>query len=421
MIISIAQALDYAHRAGFNQTQAITAVAIAIAESGLNTAAVNPHDPGGSYGLWQINHGAHPNYDVPSLSDPQYNANAAYQVSNGGVNFLPWTTYKTGAYSKYVASVSAAAGTPTTVAVTGTKQGVKPVLIWDINKARALWPWLVKSDGSLNINNPWHSSFESSRGAIQDGVGIGVGLDTTITSLTSGTVVAAGFGYQGPNGYANFGGWLIVKSNTRTNGKADVFYRHMDTLTVKQGDSVTVGQALGLSGGQTVGGQHPESSTYTTGAHIDIGLNPLTLPYHEVNPNTNPMPYLNDLVKNGPPTSDQLANVGAIAASVFAQTTNTTNGTGPVADNFAAIAAELDNIETFVPFNPPQGIDLNPFDWGTSLVNYLTQNTEAALVRLMFIVIGLIIVLAFIINLIRTPLEKAVEIAGAGAAIGAIA
>jgi len=408
-VISIAQALDYAHKAGFNQTQAITAVAVAMAESGLDTAAINWGDPGGSFGLWQINHGAHPNYDTNALLDGQFNANAAYQVSNSGSNWLPWTTYKTGAYSKYVAAVSAAAGSPTSTAAAGSKQGVKPVLVWNISKARAMWPWLVQADGSLNINNPYHSSFEQSRGAVQDGVGIGVGLDTTITSLTSGTVVASGFGYQGPQGYANFGGWLVIRSNTRVNGKVDVFYRHMDTLAVKQGDSVSVGQTLGLSGGQTVGGQHPESSTYTTGAHIDIGLNPITLPYHEVMPNIDPTPYLNDLVKNGPPLSDQLSNTAAGGA--ISQAANTANGTGPVADNFAALSAELDAIEQFVAF-PQTGSIL---DFPGALVTYLTQNTEAAIVRLMFITLGIIILLSVVVNLIRTPLERAIEIAAPAA------
>lgn len=55
-----------------------------------------------SYGLWQINRRAHPQYSASSLYTPTGNANAAVDVANGGTNFSPWTTYKNGAYKQYL-------------------------------------------------------------------------------------------------------------------------------------------------------------------------------------------------------------------------------------------------------------------------------------------------------------------------------
>lgn len=51
-----------------------------------------------SAGLWQINHRAHPETDLMSLFDPNYNAAAAVRISSHGSDFTPWTTFTSGAY-----------------------------------------------------------------------------------------------------------------------------------------------------------------------------------------------------------------------------------------------------------------------------------------------------------------------------------
>lgn len=87
-----------AQRAGFGDTG--IPVAVAQAESGLNSNAVNRNSNGSiDRGLWQINsiHGS------LSTFDPQRNAAAAYSISSGGSNWRPWVAYKTGAYRKFLA------------------------------------------------------------------------------------------------------------------------------------------------------------------------------------------------------------------------------------------------------------------------------------------------------------------------------
>lgn len=90
-----------------------TATAIAIAESGGDPLKHNPGngttDKEDSYGLWQINILAHPNYNKAQLYTPSYNASAMNDISNGGANWNPWGTYTSGAYKQYMGRGNAAA------------------------------------------------------------------------------------------------------------------------------------------------------------------------------------------------------------------------------------------------------------------------------------------------------------------------
>lgn len=88
----------FARTLGFAQPD--VAAAVAMAESGGNARALG--DQGNSYGLWQINVPAHPEYDRGQLFDPTYNGGAALKISSGGTNWQPWTTYNTGAYLAFM-------------------------------------------------------------------------------------------------------------------------------------------------------------------------------------------------------------------------------------------------------------------------------------------------------------------------------
>jgi cell wall-associated NlpC family hydrolase len=92
----------FARLAGFTPDQATTMTAVALAESGGNSGAHNPHGED-SRGLWQINANAHPNLAGHNLYDPLENAKAAYQVSHGGQDISPWTTTHGGMDASYVA------------------------------------------------------------------------------------------------------------------------------------------------------------------------------------------------------------------------------------------------------------------------------------------------------------------------------
>jgi hypothetical protein len=119
-VLSDEQTYYLARQVGLSRSAAITATAIAHPESRLNTEAHNddPSTGDNSYGLWQINmyNGLGPvrkvqfhlhSYD--DLFDPQVNALAMRDLSANGTSWLPWTTYKSGAYKPFVAQASAAA------------------------------------------------------------------------------------------------------------------------------------------------------------------------------------------------------------------------------------------------------------------------------------------------------------------------
>lgn len=100
-------------QAGGSAASAPLAAAIAMAESGGNPSSLNNNASTGdlSYGLWQINMigslgpSREQQFGISSYSqllDPLTNAKAAVKVSNGGTNFLPWSTYKNGAYQRFL-------------------------------------------------------------------------------------------------------------------------------------------------------------------------------------------------------------------------------------------------------------------------------------------------------------------------------
>jgi hypothetical protein len=90
----------YALKAGIiGEIATPTAVAIALAESGGDRNAHNTKGADNSYGLWQINMKAHTTAELgisknEDLFDPATNAKAMAQISGGGKNWGPWTTYQ---------------------------------------------------------------------------------------------------------------------------------------------------------------------------------------------------------------------------------------------------------------------------------------------------------------------------------------
>jgi cell wall-associated NlpC family hydrolase len=110
-VLSAVEIYRYARLAGFSPDQAVTMTAVALAESGGNTNAHNPHGEN-SQGLWQINAAAHPNFAGENLYDPLTNARAAFEVSGHGDDVSAWTTTHgigTAKYLSYQGEAEAAA------------------------------------------------------------------------------------------------------------------------------------------------------------------------------------------------------------------------------------------------------------------------------------------------------------------------
>jgi len=112
--LSAAQIYQHVTNAGFYGQAAITATAIALAESSGYPNNFNPADPhGGSVGLFQIN-GANAgllggsNW-LTTGTDPQASANAAYSLYSARGGFTDWGTYTNGSYQNYLGQAQAAA------------------------------------------------------------------------------------------------------------------------------------------------------------------------------------------------------------------------------------------------------------------------------------------------------------------------
>src|ERR1700686_2591824 len=108
MGLAIPQLAALASGAGFSGEDLMTAVAIALAESGGDPQAYDPEraagtsQGNGSFGLWQIYLAAHPEFAGMNLFDPQTNANAAFSVYSQAGGFSPWSAFKSGAYVAYM-------------------------------------------------------------------------------------------------------------------------------------------------------------------------------------------------------------------------------------------------------------------------------------------------------------------------------
>jgi hypothetical protein len=107
--------------AGGPDNYADVAAAIAEAESSGDSTRINntaypskpnysPPKPGNkpeySVGLWQVNIYVFKQYTEAQMLDPAKNAAAAVAISDHGVNFNPWTTFKNGAYLGHLTGVS---------------------------------------------------------------------------------------------------------------------------------------------------------------------------------------------------------------------------------------------------------------------------------------------------------------------------
>lgn len=127
-VLTIAEALADAQAAGFSGQALITVVAIALAESGLDTLATNTAGntpPSEDRGILQINNYWHAEVSDACAFDPVCAFVEGYRISTQGTNFTPWSTYTSGAYLKYVTSVSQALGGTTVSTVHWQQPGLE--------------------------------------------------------------------------------------------------------------------------------------------------------------------------------------------------------------------------------------------------------------------------------------------------------
>lgn len=124
-VISDSQIAAAVVSAGFPDP--VTAVAVALAESGGNTTATNRNGNGSTdYGLFQINSIHKAILASGNWQNPVDNARMAKRVFDGsGGRFTPWVVFKTGRYALFMPRAKAAVGGASVG--TGASPTVQPV------------------------------------------------------------------------------------------------------------------------------------------------------------------------------------------------------------------------------------------------------------------------------------------------------
>lgn len=119
-VLNASQIYALARSAGFNAAEAVTATSIALAESGGRSDAVGDVSLqtgkwGPSIGLWQVRSlkaesGKGTTRDATKLTDPAFNARAAYEIYKGSNGWRNWSVFTNGKYQSNVSTVSQAVG-----------------------------------------------------------------------------------------------------------------------------------------------------------------------------------------------------------------------------------------------------------------------------------------------------------------------
>lgn len=163
-------------------------------------------------------------------------------------------------------------------------------------------------------------------GSGENGVDIGMPTGTPVYAVAGGPVVG--------NGYYAGGGVVSIKQQQ---GRV-WYYQHLDliepSIASGQTKQVQPGQLIGWSGGQLSGGQHPSSRQFSSGPHIEVGVNApwqgIWGPASDKSANVDPLPILHGTDGSAPTgmplaytggdvlnPSDWIAAIGAWLKSTF--------------------------------------------------------------------------------------------------------
>jgi hypothetical protein len=184
--------------AGGPAAVAPVAAAIALAESGGCTTALNATDNGGtqsSFGLWQISTGTH-TAPSPSWADGGENASLAVAKYKGAGNaFTPWGTYASGAYKAYLSG-----GTPDLNVPSSSSGGTATATLTAATAGGAVSPTCLFGFPNLNVIPSWvpilgtsTSACIVSKSAFRGAIGAAVMLSGA-TVAGAGLLILAAYG-----------------------------------------------------------------------------------------------------------------------------------------------------------------------------------------------------------------------------------
>lgn len=425
--LSIQQTAQYGRNAGFSGDNLVIIVAIAMAESSLDTHAINHANANGTsdYGILQIN-SVHfgtrftardgQSYTVSETAafDPQIAFYYGYALS-GGTNFKPWSTYKNGAYLKYIDQVRQALNSPPT-------SGDHPIT--------AQFP--------PYSGTPWYN-FSIEAGSHTD---MRVPMDTPITAPLAGTITDLG--------YFDWGGqvtWKVDAPNALS-GYKYLYVIHLDAINpnLRVGQHIGVGTFLGYSGGENSLNDarlkplpaglthHLNTPAHSTGPHLDIGVT--SSPTGSLDASKAASDLLVSMAAMGhipfgtgigpgpsdggpgPQDNGTLPPVGSITG--FEPLGMKIHNTLVQYPGFFGIAAAIDEAETFPGFINEVPQITGPADWADigaipggvlqSITDTLVNNTIPIIVRGVMIALGVFLLLALLWQMAKPNLDALPEL-----------
>lgn len=236
-VATLQQMQTWAAHAGFSATTKVPGtqysqqeviVAIAQAESGGRTDAINTSDPnGGSFGILQINgfwfsHG----FSRSSALDPQQSFNFAFNtVSHHGTNFNDWSTFTSGAYEKFIKSAA------------NSQRGI-------IHLPANGW-WKFGRIDNIGDPDPYGGIPKPDTNIV------GLPANYPIATILSGTVTAT---HGGEDAY---GGTVTIKLDTPINSLAThIAFEHLSQVNARKGMHVNPGDIIGHAGSRPLGSQN---------------------------------------------------------------------------------------------------------------------------------------------------------------------
>ena len=260
-VLQLQDAATYAKNAGFSGRPLSIILAIAQAESGLDTHSINVNNDvyrSVDRGIVQINNHWHPEVSDQCAFDPGCAFVQAYRISAGGTNFNQWATYTNGSYLKFMSSSQS-------IAVSASSSPYPPYQ-----------------------GQPWYDfGVTRSHGGGEMGIDLGTPLNTPMTAVFPGTITdISGFSPSGSGtSTTGWGGQVTWKldSPQPAHGAPYEYVIHLNALNpaLKIGTHLNSGDLVGWTGGETPGqtitpaptGQYTiDSSTYSGGQHTEIGL-----------------------------------------------------------------------------------------------------------------------------------------------------
>lgn len=165
------------------------------------------------------------------------------------------------------------------------------------------------------------------------GIDVAMPYHTPVYAVASGPVT-----YTTPQ----YGGGGVVVTSIASN--MAFYYQHLSDLVVQPGEYVQAGQLIGYSGGQVGYGDNPSSPQYSTGPHIEVGINW----WKAQGAHIDPLPFIQQLANNYSLHDIGTSSAGGTTVQANPTSTQTSNATqsfgiGTITDWVSSVSSWIGN------------------------------------------------------------------------------